>query len=255
MKCPGCPRKNSPSCGSRGDPKSKLLIVGMAPGKEELLAGKPFVGGSGLLLDTALRNAGSRLEDHYVINTINCFPEEEKGHKISYEQWQACRKRFLVDVHASRARAVLPLGGDALLAVTGRRGHGQGISAWRGYVMGEHDYIRPRIRAGKGFELEGEGRPSTCEFVVPAYHPSFIMQTGLKAFRWLARDVERALRASRGELEVVALDTGPPCPPAAPSREGASGCSPRPREVSYDIETVGHTREIERIGLGWRKDL
>ena len=43
-----------------GDPGSQIVFVGEAPGKQEDLQGKPFVGASGKFLDEMLASAGGR---------------------------------------------------------------------------------------------------------------------------------------------------------------------------------------------------
>jgi uracil-DNA glycosylase len=56
--CPGCPyREFGPAIGSRGDPAGRVVIVGEAPGKQEILQGRPFVGPAGEILRKALSKA------------------------------------------------------------------------------------------------------------------------------------------------------------------------------------------------------
>ena len=56
---------------SRGNPQAKLLIVGEAPGPEENIKGKPFVGRAGQLLDKILQAAEFDPErDVYITNSV-----------------------------------------------------------------------------------------------------------------------------------------------------------------------------------------
>ena len=56
--CPGCPyREHGPAIGPRGDPASRIVIVGEAPGGNEIVAGRPFVGRAGDMLRRALAAA------------------------------------------------------------------------------------------------------------------------------------------------------------------------------------------------------
>lgn len=57
-----------------GNPDAPLFFVGEAPGKEEDLTGRPFVGRSGLLLRSLLEKAGLAPEDYYISNTVKCRP-------------------------------------------------------------------------------------------------------------------------------------------------------------------------------------
>ena len=65
---------------SRGNPKAKLLIVGEAPGPQENIQGKPFVGPAGQLLDKILRAGNFDPEkDVYITNSVFRMPPGEDG--------------------------------------------------------------------------------------------------------------------------------------------------------------------------------
>src|SRR5262245_24128309 len=65
---------------SRGNPKAKLLIIGEAPGPEENIKGKPFVGRSGKLLDKVLQEANFDPEqDVYIVNSVFRMPPGTDG--------------------------------------------------------------------------------------------------------------------------------------------------------------------------------
>src|SRR5215208_2299317 len=56
---------------SRGNPEARLLIIGEAPGPEENVKGKPFVGRAGQMLDKVLQAADFDPEkDVYIINSV-----------------------------------------------------------------------------------------------------------------------------------------------------------------------------------------
>ena len=57
-----------------GDPEARVLIVGEAPGKNEDLQGRPFVGAAGKLLDDLLAVAGLTREDVFIANVLKCRP-------------------------------------------------------------------------------------------------------------------------------------------------------------------------------------
>ncbi|MBN8994733.1 MAG: uracil-DNA glycosylase [Rhizobiales bacterium] len=57
-----------------GNPASKLMFVGEAPGRDEDIQGRPFVGRSGQLLDRALAAAGLAREDVYIANVVPWRP-------------------------------------------------------------------------------------------------------------------------------------------------------------------------------------
>ena len=57
-----------------GCSRAKILFIGEAPGKNEDLEGKPFVGRAGKLLDTMLQEINLEREDVYITNTVKCRP-------------------------------------------------------------------------------------------------------------------------------------------------------------------------------------
>src|SRR5512133_1365673 len=65
---------------SRGNPNAKLLIIGEAPGPEENIRGKPFVGRAGQMLDKILESASfNPEEDVYITNSVFRMPPGEDG--------------------------------------------------------------------------------------------------------------------------------------------------------------------------------
>ena len=59
-----------------GDKNAKIWIIGEAPGAQEEKTGRPFVGGSGRVLDSILAKAGIQRDGCYITNVINERPKE-----------------------------------------------------------------------------------------------------------------------------------------------------------------------------------
>ena len=57
-----------------GDPDAKLMLIGEAPGEEEDLSGRPFVGRAGQLLDRVLESVGIERESVYITNIVKFRP-------------------------------------------------------------------------------------------------------------------------------------------------------------------------------------
>jgi len=73
MKCDlGKTRKNFVF--GKGDPKSKIVFIGEAPGADEDAQGIPFVGRAGKLLDEILRDHNFKTEEVYICNILKCRP-------------------------------------------------------------------------------------------------------------------------------------------------------------------------------------
>ena len=108
-----------------GPADAPLMLVGEQPGDMEDLAGRPFVGPAGQLLDRALAEAGIARDRVFVTNAVKHFKHETRGkrrlHKtpdageISACRWWLDNERRLV-----RPRVTVALGGSAALAVFGR---------------------------------------------------------------------------------------------------------------------------------------
>ncbi len=61
-----------------GNGEADLVFVGEAPGQNEDLQGKPFVGAAGKLLDKLLATIGLRREDVYITNVLKCRPPQNR---------------------------------------------------------------------------------------------------------------------------------------------------------------------------------
>ncbi len=61
-----------------GNPNSKIVFSGEAPGKDESQTGKPFIGKAGKLLSSMLNYYGFNREDVFILNTIKCRPPNNR---------------------------------------------------------------------------------------------------------------------------------------------------------------------------------
>lgn len=230
MHCQGCPRKTESSCGSRGRLSAPVLVVGMAPGRDELVDGRPFVGSSGRLLWKAFYEAGLSPDNARVMNVINCYPALNEGKKISPEQWLACAQRFEEECAASQARIVLALGNEAMLRTTGIKGE---ITRWRGHIITPRECTNAvKIKGGSLLP----SIPPNCEIIIPSLHPAYIIRSGLKPVPFLWADVERVERALRGDLQVV------------PTNDIGAWCMGA-RCVDLETDGIGDDANVTLIGV------
>ena len=79
--CRACPLWERATQGvpGEGSPKARVMLVGEQPGDQEDLAGRPFVGPAGRLLDTALEKAGIDRNQVYVTNAVKHFSWIPRG--------------------------------------------------------------------------------------------------------------------------------------------------------------------------------
>ena len=108
-----------------GAAHAPMMLVGEQPGDQEDLAGRPFVGPAGQVLDRALAEAGVTREETWVTNAVKHFKHELRGKRRLHKtpnrgeviacRWWLDRERRLV-----RPRVIVALGGTAALAVFGK---------------------------------------------------------------------------------------------------------------------------------------
>ncbi len=98
---------------SSGNDNAKLFLIGEAPGEQEDLEGKPFVGRAGKLLDKYLEEAGlSREQDLFIANIIKCRPPKNRVPKTNEKD--ACRKYLYEQILAVNPQIVILCGTTAL---------------------------------------------------------------------------------------------------------------------------------------------
>jgi DNA polymerase len=108
-----------------GSPHSKLMLVGEQPGDQEDIAGKPFVGPAGKLLDSALVEAGIDRRKVYVTNAVKHFKWEPRGKrrihkKPSSAEIAACRPWLDAEIAATKPKVIVCLGATAAQALLGK---------------------------------------------------------------------------------------------------------------------------------------
>ena len=108
-----------------GRPSAGLMLVGEQPGDQEDLAGKPFVGPAGKLLDRALEEAGIEREAAYVTNVVKHFKWQARGKrrihaKPTWSEVAACRPWLDAEIAVLEPKVIVCLGATAAQAVIGR---------------------------------------------------------------------------------------------------------------------------------------
>src|SRR5579862_8749220 len=124
--CRRCPlyRDATQAVPGGGSKHATLMLVGEQPGDKEDLAGKPFVGPAGALLDRALAEAGIERTDVYVTNAVKHFKFEERGkrriHKRpSSPEIVACKPWLEAELGIVQPRLIVCLGATAAHSVIG----------------------------------------------------------------------------------------------------------------------------------------
>ncbi len=125
--CRACPlwERGTQTVFGAGPARAELMLVGEQPGNEEDLAGAPFVGPAGRLLDRALHAAGIDRRQVYATNAVKHFKWEQRGkrrihQKPSAGEVRACQPWLAAELAVVRPRAVICLGATAAQALLGR---------------------------------------------------------------------------------------------------------------------------------------
>ena len=122
-----------------GRGSAKVIFVGEQPGDREDLAGKPFVGPAGMVLDRALEEAGIGRDEVYVTNAVKHFKwaRDERGKRRIHKkpnaaQINACRPWLEAELAAIKPKVLVCLGATAAQALLGRN---FSVTRQRGEVM------------------------------------------------------------------------------------------------------------------------
>jgi uracil-DNA glycosylase len=157
-----------------GNPQSRVMFVGEAPGHEEDITGRPFVGRSGKLLDLMMQAIGLDRSSVYIANVV---PWRPPGNRTPTPQETAiCLPFIRRQIELANPDILVCLGGPAMQTLLGTK---EGITRSRGRWF-PYDTGTREIRA------------------LPTFHPAFLLRSSLqKRFAW--RDflaIKRALAVS-----------------------------------------------------------
>ncbi len=146
---------------SRGNPDADVMVIGEAPGRDEDIQGKPFVGRSGQLLDRIFASIGLNEDSLYITNVINWRPP---GNRNPTPEEIATSLPFIHKHMELVAPSVIVLvGGVSFSALTGMTGIMKNRGQWTSLKVGETDIP-----------------------TLPIYHPAFLLrQPALKKDAWL----------------------------------------------------------------------
>jgi len=102
-----------------GDPHAQLMFVGEAPGREEDLQGRPFVGQAGKLLTQFLQGIGLSRDEVYIANILKCRPPGNRTPQS--QEIEACLLFLLKQIQAIQPRIICTLGAVATQTLLGQR--------------------------------------------------------------------------------------------------------------------------------------
>ncbi len=131
-----------------GDIHSELMFVGEAPGRDEDIQGRPFVGRAGQLLTKIIAAMEYKREEVYITNIVKCRPPENRTPHV--EEIEQCRGYLLDQIKMIQPRVIVTLGRVAADFFIRSR---EGMTALRGNF---HEY--------EGIQ------------VMPTFHPAYLIR-------------------------------------------------------------------------------
>ena len=237
---------------SIGPLNARIMVVGEAPGADEVCKGEPFVGWSGQLLDSLLAGVGITRSDCFITNVCKERPpkneialwmpvtkkaQEELMDSGEGESWndRIVHKHIftgmcelITEIHNVRPAILIALGNTALWACTGLTG----ITSWRGST------------------LEYKSATHNC-IVLPTYHPAAVLRQ-YSLLPIVKQDLRRAMDCLRRGIPKPIWNFT-----VSPTLWQVTTCLRRlteqadalPLTLSVDIET--RAAHITCIGIAW----
>jgi uracil-DNA glycosylase len=155
--CRACPlwKDATQTVFGEGPPTARVMLVGEQPGDKEDLAGKPFVGPAGQMLDRALEEAGIDRAKVYVTNAVKHFKFVPRGkirlhQKPNTAEIKACRPWYERELAAIKPDLVVAMGATAAQSVFGKI---TPINKNRGRLIDLDDGIRALVTVHPSYLL------------------------------------------------------------------------------------------------------
>jgi DNA polymerase len=185
-ECRRCPlyRNATQAVPGVGPKRAAFMLVGEQPGDKEDVAGKPFVGPAGRVLDQALEDAGIAREETFVTNAVKHFKHEMRGKRRLHKRPNAyeveqCKIWLDLERALVKPAMIVALGATAARSLTGRA-------------------VTITKMRGRAHTLAGGTR------LVVTVHPSSLLRIQDKAekqtaYRRFVADLKQAAAASKSE--------------------------------------------------------
>lgn len=147
-----------------GNPDARLMLIGEAPGHDEDIQGRPFIGRSGMLLTKALEALGICRQDLYIANIIKCRPPNNRA---PLPQEISICKKLLLDkqINIIRPQIICTLGSSAINALLNEK---LSITKIRGKQYHYQDIT-----------------------IIPTFHPAYVLRNR-KELQKMMKDLQTA---------------------------------------------------------------
>ena len=132
-----------------GDPAARLMFIGEAPGREEDLQARPFVGDAGMLLTRLIERMGFKREDVYIANIVKCRPPMNRDPEV--DEIEKCRGFIERQIEIINPAVIMSLGRISVQTLLGN--------------------TKLKITAIRGDFFDYKGIP-----LMPTFHPAYLIR-------------------------------------------------------------------------------
>ncbi len=148
-----------------GNPDARLMFIGEAPGREEDIQARPFVGEAGMLLTRLIEKMGLKREEVYIANIVKCRPPMNRDPEK--DEMEQCTGFLERQIDIIRPDIIMTLGRIAVSTLTG------------------NEKLKITMIRGKVFDYRGIP-------LVPTFHPAYLMRNPKD--KWLTwNDAQKVL--------------------------------------------------------------
>jgi DNA polymerase len=156
-----------------GNPDARLMFIGEAPGREEDIQGRPFVGDAGRLLTRLIEKMGFKREDVYIANIVKCRPPLNRDPEK--DEIEICRVFVEKQIEIIKPEVIISLGRISAQTLIG------------------NDRLKMTSIRGNFFEYKGIP-------LMPTFHPAYLLRNPKD--KWLtwsdAQKVLERLKSVKG---------------------------------------------------------
>jgi uracil-DNA glycosylase family 4 len=167
-KCPLAETRKNIVFGE-GSSNAKIVFIGEAPGEEEDIQGRPFVGKAGKLLDQLIEHIGLKRESVYICNVLKCRPPNNRD--PDKKEIAACKNYLFSQLDLIKPKIICTLGRHAYNTLFD---------------------VDERITKVRGIVKDYRGM-----MLLPTYHPSFLLRNQDK-IKEAWEDMERLKQLLKG---------------------------------------------------------
>lgn len=160
-----------------GNVNAKVMLVGEAPGEQEVVQGEPFVGRAGKRLDDILHEIGVDRGDLYITNLVKIRPPNNRDPKR--DEIDAWKPVLHAEIETVDPDTILTLGNFATKELTGTR---DGITKVRGKIFHKNDHRVMPIYHPAATLYDQSKRPALKKDLMTAFGKRDTGQKGLGDF-------------------------------------------------------------------------